>query len=541
MKRILSLLLVAVLLICAVTLVSCDIFGNGGTTNTPNCKHDDPTKVVVLDAVAPTCKETGLTEGLKCTLCGTAVIPQAIVPKAEHQFGEWGTDIAEDSIQETRECNFCGEVERRDATFDIEKSVTVQFYCRSSVFNWRTYFDEFNKFNKLYPNISIDFVYVIGYDEVYGSIVNGLQPNIAFCYPDYVLQYNNYGKVITLDQFIDSSIKITRADGSTETLGLTQAQVDDFIDGFYSEGRQFGDGLMYTLPFSKATELLYYNKTFFEANNLEVPTTWDEMETLCERIKEIDPDCIPLGYDNESNLFITLCEQFGSPYTSSVGEHYLFDNDTNRAFVKRVADWYDKGYIITMNTSGVYTSNLFTDQKSYMCIASSTQATHLRPDKDKNGNYIFKVDIARIPQVDPANSKVISVGPSLVMFDSGNTQQNIATWLFMKFLVTNAQLQADYSKALGYMPVIESAKNVKSYSDYLKKADGGDNIMALSLKKSLEQSDAYFSIPAFVGSSKARSAVGDLLVRCMCYSSSGNMDSIIDEAFKAALVKCEEK
>jgi hypothetical protein len=81
--------------------------------------------------------------------------------------------------------------------------------------------------------------------------------------------------------------------------------------------------------------------------------------------------------------------------------------------------------------------------------------------------------------------------------------------------------------------------NVKSYSNYLQKADGGDNIEALSLKKSLEQSDAYFSIPVFVGSSNARDSVGLLLEACMTHRFE-NIDSIIDNAFKLALESCNE-
>ena len=72
----------------------------------------------------------------------------------------------------------------------------------------------------------------------------------------------------------DSRLTVPRADGTTETLGLTDEQKSDFIEAYYNEGRQFGDGLMYTMPFSKSTEVLYYNKTFFDQNNLTLPTTW---------------------------------------------------------------------------------------------------------------------------------------------------------------------------------------------------------------------------------------------------------------------------
>ena len=122
------------------------------------------------------------------------------------------------------------------------------------------------EFNKLYPNIHIVEESVGGYDDVRDQISTqiseGNQPNIAYCYADHVALYNLAGAVTTLDPLIDSEIEVTRADGTTEILGFTDAQKADFIQGYYNEGKQFGDGLMYTLPMSKSTEVLYYNATF---------------------------------------------------------------------------------------------------------------------------------------------------------------------------------------------------------------------------------------------------------------------------------------
>ena len=44
------------------------------------CRHDNPEKIEIVPAKPATCIETGLTEGLKCTICGTMVTPQAVVP-----------------------------------------------------------------------------------------------------------------------------------------------------------------------------------------------------------------------------------------------------------------------------------------------------------------------------------------------------------------------------------------------------------------------------------------------------------------------------
>ncbi len=445
----------------------------------------------------------------------------------------------------------CGGGKKALPNFDVPEGgydgseVTITFYHTmgsnlSEVLN--RYIESFNK---LYPNIHIDAKQVGSYDDVRDQISTeitvGNQPNIAYCYPDHVALYNLAGAVATLDNLIDSKITVTRADGTTEALGLTKDQINDFIAGYYEEGKQFGDGLMYTLPFSKSTEVLYYNKTFFDANGLTVPTTWDELEATMKKIKEIDPNCIPLGYDSEANWFITMCEQYESDYTSAEGDHYLFDNETNRNFVKKFREWYQKGYLTTQSLFGAYTSGLFVAQtgtRSYMSIGSSAGATHQRPEKI-DGAYPFEVGIATVPQVSTTNKKVISQGPSICIFKKDNAQEVVASWLFVKYLTTSVEFQAEFSMASGYVPVLKSVSENEAYKAFVNQADGGNYISALSAKICLEQEDAYYTSPAFNGSSTARDQVGKLLAKCLTADDGGNVDNMIKKAFEDAIAECE--
>ena len=393
------------------------------------------------------------------------------------------------------------------------------------------------EFNELYPNIVIEHKQVGSFDDVreqiQTEITAGDQPNIAYCYPDHVALYNIANAVQPLDELINSTEVVHRADGTTELLGLTQEQIDDFIDSFYNEGREFGDGMMYSMPFSKSTELLYYNKTFFEEHNLIVPATWDEMEVLCETIKQIDPDCIPLCYDSEANWFITMCEQFNSPYTSATGDHFLFDNEINHEFVARLREWYKKGYIGTSELIGGYSSDLFSQGHCYMSIASSAGARY----QNDNGRCEFEVGIASIPQVDPSNPKVISQGPSLCIFRDTNPEEVIASWLFVKFLTTNTDFQAEFSLTSGYMPVLESVVDHPVYREILDMANGYENLPLLAARVAFEQADAYFTSPAFYGSAQAREEVGELLRTCLTSPACSTMDGI-RKAFAEAVREC---
>ena len=212
-----------------------------------------------------------------------------------------------------------------EAGFNMDEEVTITFTHTMGARLQEVLNNYIVEFNKIYPNITVEHVSAGGWSDINGQInteiAGGNAPNIAYCYPDHVAMYNIAKAVVVLDNLIASD----KAVGDTgEIIGLTQEQKDDFIASYYNEGLVYGDNKMYTMPLNKSTEVMYYNKTFFEENNLSVPTTWDELWAVCEQIKAIDPACFPLGYDAEDNWFITLCEQMGTGYTTAAGDdHYL--------------------------------------------------------------------------------------------------------------------------------------------------------------------------------------------------------------------------
>ena len=396
--------------------------------------------------------------------------------------------------------------------------VTIVFYHTMGS-NLSSVLDKYiAEFNEMYPNITIVHERIGGYDDVRDQIKNeiavGFQPNIAYCYGDHVALYNTAGAVVPLDGFIESN-----------SLGFTSDELENFIDGFYDEGAMFGDGSMYMLPLSKSTEILYYNKTFFETYGLQVPTTWDEMEEVCELIKEIDPYSTPLGYDSEANWFITMCEQYGSPYTSA-DDHYLFDNETNRAFVARFREWYQNGWVTTQEIYGGYMSNLLVSQQCYMVIGSSAGASYYNTGS-------FEVGMSAVPQVDPYNPKAIQQGPSLCIFKQADYQEVAASWLFVKFLTSDPAFQAEFSMASGYMPVTEAVLDIPLYQAFLDSSD----IRAQALRTALEQRDAFFASPAFNGSAKARDVVGVLMQYCFTVVTD-TVEETIKKAFEDAIEEC---
>ena len=424
--------------------------------------------------------------------------------------------------------------------------VTIRFYHTNGAALSSILTDAIEVFNAMYPNITIDHKSYGDYDALLNQISTevtvGNQPHIAYCYPDHVATYNEAGAVQTLDVFINSDIVVNGADGSSETIGYTKEQIDDFIDAYYKEGQAFGDGKMYSIALAKSTEVLYYNKTKFDELGLDVPTTWEEVEQVCLAFKEYDEKCIPLGYDSEANWFITMCEQYGSDYTSATGENFLFNNKTNRDFVNKFRQMFQDKLVITKTLSGGYTSALFTGEvksddteslaakgtRCYMCIGSTGGATYQQP-MEKGDGYDFEVGIAPIPQVNPDDPKVISQGPSLCLFKKENPQEVLASWLFAKFLTTNVEYQARVSESNGYVPVMKSVQSDPTFAQFLKGVDvikdkdgnvieevpnNTKYITAYAVRTAIEQAEHCYTSPAFSGSSVARIQVGLLLNKC---------------------------
>ncbi|MBO5715869.1 MAG: extracellular solute-binding protein [Clostridia bacterium] len=390
------------------------------------------------------------------------------------------------------------------------------------------------RFKELYPNITVKTNVWDDCDHIYENIDGNpyaeTPPNLVFCSPKQIVQYVNDNKVIELNRFIDSQCVI---ESTGETMGFTKNQHNDFVPAFLNGEKLGADGKIYSLPFSKETDLLYYNKTVFNELGLAPPKTWDEVENCIKILKDHYPDSTPLGYDSEENLFITLAAQYGSDYTNLNGE-FLFDNDTNKEFVSKFADWYKNGWLTT-SYIGYDTIESFANQEMFMSIASSRGAAYHSPNRI-DGEYEFEVGVAPIPQVDLSNPKANTTGISFCILNNENTQEIYASWLFLKFLTTDPEAQAFsaiYNKSI---PMINSAKESPTYKNFISK---DISLQYSPVKVLFEQSCDYFVCPIFEGCEKATENI-DLLVQSVFskYQLGADNSAMIDEEFNKALKNC---
>lgn len=393
--------------------------------------------------------------------------------------------------------------------------------------------DEFiTGFNKVFPKIKITHSAQGGYDDVRKNVANaipaGTTPTMAYCYPDHVADYLPSDSVLKLDEFM-SSKKI----GFGVDNGLGDLGTEDFIPTYLDEGNHYTvkgvavDGY-YSLPFSKSTEVLFYNKTQFEANGWTVPTTWDQMWALCADIKGAYPEVTPLGYDSDANFYITYCEQMKIPYTTGEGtNHFLFNNDKAKAFVSQLKEYGCgegmKGYWTSQAQlgSGTYTSTKFTSEELMMSIGSTGGTSY-------NATDAFETGVAAVPQADLNNGKVIMQGPSICFLANSTIQERVGGWLFYKY-ITNTTNSAYWASKTGYNPVRTSSftdKNYKTSSTPLV-----NTVLDFAATGS-DYTKWYYTSPAFKGSSAARNEIDSLMAAVLLGTKT------VDKAFEDALANC---
>lgn len=423
--------------------------------------------------------------------------------------------------------------------FDPNKPVEVTFWHTMGKQNQDIVKAMITEFNHAYPNITIKETSAAGgYDDLQSLILNnvatGNLPTMAFCYPDHVAEYLDRNCVLDMSSYVDdSTYGFKEEDGkSTDEFGAVRVGVNDFVSSFWQEGKEYVKEGIYSVPFAKSTEAMFYNKTQFDAHGWTVPTTWDEMWELAREIRQAYPEkdekgeyiTYPLGYDSDSNFFITMCQQRGLDYTTNDlvnhDSHFIFNNKGVKDLLAELKGYYDEGLFKTKGTSAnsTYTSTKFTAQEIMMSIGSTGGTTY-------NQTQNFEVGVAVPPSEDLNAPAVVSQGPSICFFNRATPSQRTAAWLFYKF-ISNATNSVIYGISTGYQPVRYSSYETEYYADFIE--GDADNLLAKVADLSSTMFDSYFTSPVFVGSALARDQVGKMLPSVL--QGTKTVDKAIDDA-----------
>lgn len=347
-----------------------------------------------------------------------------------------------------------------------------------------------------------------GYDGLQQAITlsagTNSYPNVALAYPDHMVGYVNNNIILRLDSFFE--------DDGDDTFNPEDFYPDYMKENYEVEyNRETGEPYLMGVPFNKSTEVMIYNKTFFEwaktisgfEDRIFVPSTWDEVVSVSTAINELmedyygkfighdgkgyetrdelfaagqtpmlDFDVItydtfrPFSYDSQANWFITLCRQWGGEFTEVDQEtmqgYLAFDSDEVKEGLQFMQNAYNDHLLAIPTTFGEagYSSNPFKFLRCVMTVSSSAGVKNNVPQ----GNS-FETGVAPVPYRDADHKYVISQGTNAILLDKGTEKELVASWKLLKYLTKTAN--GTWSAESGYFPTCSYAEESEVYQDFL--------------------------------------------------------------------------
>lgn len=125
---------------------------------------------------------------------------------------------------------------------------------------------------------------------------------------------------------------------------------------------QTPDGKAFAVPFAAVSQVIYYNKTLFAENNLAVPTTFEELLTVSQALK--DKGIEPFANGIASNWDILECVYLGMlpNYVGGADQRALYESGEKKmndeAFLKSLQDFaaltkfFPEGFESITNSDG---------------------------------------------------------------------------------------------------------------------------------------------------------------------------------------------
>lgn len=427
-------------------------------------------------------------------------------------------------------------INKDEATIDDLKkadNVSIRFRIPFGVYIQNAIMELMNSFKVKYPNVDITLESYSGYDAMRDQTIYDIQagrmPTMIVGYPDHFAEYLSSNGMITLDEYIYNE---------DPEIGYTEEEINDFIPGYLEEVQMFSQEKSFIgLPFNKSTEIMFYNKSFFDQFSLQVPKTWEELEALDTQVKSIiqtnnlstnwfqkiknsynDNEFMSLIYDSGGNLFTSIIHQFGGKYTESV---YGYDDkiDLYNGKLSFVTDAKAKEALTYMQLlahkkvmnlpavwQGAYGSNFLLEGNVIMNIGSSAGISYYY-------GADFELGYAPVPYAE--NKTVIQQGTNVGIMSQASALEKLAAWLFIKHSLEPINT-ASFAINTGYFPVRKSSLTLSTYQQFL---NSGSPIA--QIHKVVSETYAtdwnYFVDPAWKFSSLVRNFAENGLTSILVY------------------------
>jgi len=331
------------------------------------------------------------------------------------------------------------------------------------------------EFNATHPGIEIIPVSMGNYgalcQKILASVMAGDTPVVAQAYETWTSQLIRGNALVPLDSLME-----------LDSEEITERWNSDFFPVFQRNNTY--NGRIYSFPFNKSVQALYYNVELMDSLGLQPPDTWEDYRMVLL--------ALTMDGNNDGDL-LDDCDRWGTAFTPSVGMFenlllqrggVLLNSDSTRtAFAS--AEGIDALQLLidliytdgsARISSGYTHQNDFADGKVGIVQGSIVSLAFMENTMERmeeSGEDVFTLGIAPLPA--DREQGVVIAGTNVILFKS-DPDLVAAGWEFIKWFTEPGQ-QARWSAASGYIPATRSSFDYPEIQERLQKYPGLMDVM----------------------------------------------------------------
>ncbi|MGP4075444.1 extracellular solute-binding protein [Halobacillus sp. K22] len=307
-------------------------------------------------------------------------------------------------------------------------------------------------------------------------------------------QYKDKMKVLSTSNELPD-VGMTWAAGYLEPYveGNKFASLDDVLEGGLQDSFVSGtteayaiDGTTYGLPLELNVAPIYYNKSIFEENGLEVPQTYEEFKQVVATLEENGVEPIALGNKDRwtgSLWYMYMADRIGGPQalTEAINGSGSFEDP---AFVEAAANIQELADMNAFNAgynglSDQEAKSMFMSGQAAMYMIGTWDLPNYTTNEDVPQEFRDSVGYFKFPTVDGQGDQSSFVGgPGVGLFVAENSEVKSEAKDFVSFFVE--QWGERSVQDAGVIPATkvdaESMDLPKMYVDVLNDLNNASNI-----------------------------------------------------------------
>ena len=309
--------------------------------------------------------------------------------------------------------------------------------------------------NEENPDVVVEPVYTGNYDDtvtkIQTAIQGGTPPDVFVSLATQRFTMASTGMAMPLDDLIAAD-----EDG--------EEYIKDFLPGFMEDS--YVDGKIYSIPFQRSTEIMYYNKDLFRAAGLDPeqpPKTWDELVEYAQKLTNDKTKGVGIALNSGSAqwTFTGFCLQNskdGKMLMSEDGKKVYFDTPEN---VEALQFWLDLQNKYKVMAEGIVQWTDLPTQFLAQEVAMIYHTTGNMANISANADFDFGTCFL------PGNRQMGAPtgGGNFYIANGISEERQKAAWDFIRFM-TDTERAAQWSLDTGYVATRQSCFETDMIKDY---------------------------------------------------------------------------